>query len=491
MADQVIRPDPAAPRPNRALRRRADAIARRGQPAVELHGYQVRWFRDRRRFKIGMFARQTGKTFTTTLEIVDDCFAVESAGGRTKWVILSRGERQSREAMDEVKKHCQAYALAIEELEGEVKSEDGQQTYKMLEVILPGGSRIIGLPANPDTARGFSANVYLDEFAFHADSRAIWKALFPVISAGYKIRVTSTPNGKANKFYELMTGKSKSWSRHSVDIYQAVADGLDRDIDELREGLDDEDAWQQEFELKWLDELSAWLDFDLITAVEHEQAGDPAGYQGGPCFVGNDIARYHDLWVAWVWELVGDVLWTREIVILKGKTFAEHDAEMDRIVGTGALPGQYRVVKLLMDETGMGAKPVEDAKRRYGTDRVEGVTFTGPNKLVLATLGKTKFQDRKVRIPMGDVKVRADLHSLRKAQTATGAPRFVADASEEGADSHADRAWAGFLGIQAANDPVWSVDWTSANTSSGWDGAASADDDEDGQSVMRFGAGAW
>ena len=32
--------------------------------------------------------------------------------------------------------------------------------------------------ANPDTARGFSANVFLDEFAFHKDSREIWKALF-------------------------------------------------------------------------------------------------------------------------------------------------------------------------------------------------------------------------------------------------------------------------------------------------------------------------
>ena len=462
-------------------------VGRANRAAVPLLRYQRRWFADRGRFKIGMFARQTGKTFTTTLEIVDDCFAVESRGQRTKWVILSRGERQSREAMDIVKRHAQAYSLAIEELEADFKSADGKETYKLLEVVLPGGSRIIGLPANPDTARGFSGNVYLDEFAFHADSAAIWKALFPVISAGYKIRITSTPNGKRGKFYALMTGTSKVWSRHQVDIYTAVADGLDRNIEELKEGLDDPDAWQQEFELKWLDEASAWLDWEVITAVEEERAGDPSGYQGGLCYVGNDIARVKDLWCAWIWEKVGDVFWCREIAILRGATFAAHDLELDRIMA------QYRVARLAMDQTGMGAKPVEDAKRRYGAERVEGVTFTGPAKLALATLGKTAWQDRKVRIPMGDTQVRADLHALRKLQTASGAPRFDVDAAEEGLDGHSDRAWAAFLGLLAADAPPWSADWRAATTGGGWDGATPLDPDDDEATGLgsRFGAGAW
>ena len=59
--------------------------------AIQLYPYQQAWFLDRARFKIGMFARQTGKTFTTTLELVDDCFETEASGGRTRWVILSRG----------------------------------------------------------------------------------------------------------------------------------------------------------------------------------------------------------------------------------------------------------------------------------------------------------------------------------------------------------------------------------------------------------------
>lgn len=410
--------------------------------AVPLHGYQQRWMRDRARFKIGMFARQTGKTFTTTLEVTDNCFEAAVTGRRERWVILSRGERQAAEAMNEgVKRHAAAYNLAFEAQEFDWKGEAG--SYKALEVTLPGGSKITALPANPDTARGFSTNVFLDEFAFHKDSGAIWKALFPVISAGWKLRVTSTPNGKGNKFYELMTGKDERWSRHEVDIYQAVADGLPRDIDALREGIGDDDAWAQEFELQWLDEASAWLSYELITSCEDPGAGDPEGYQGGVCFIGNDIGRRNDLWVAQVHEQVGDVLWDRERVELKRATFAQQDEALDDLMR------RYRVGRLCMDQTGMGEKPVEDAQRRYGASRVEGVLFTGPNKLVMATAGKERFEDRTIRIREGDVHLRSDLHKLRKVASATGAPRFVAERD----DDHADRTWAHFLAIHAAGTP--------------------------------------
>ena len=70
-------------------------------PVIEFLVYQRAWLADKARFKIGMFARQTGKTFTTCAEIVDDCIQAEIRGERTRWVILSRGERQAAEAMDE------------------------------------------------------------------------------------------------------------------------------------------------------------------------------------------------------------------------------------------------------------------------------------------------------------------------------------------------------------------------------------------------------
>jgi len=428
----------------------------RPRPALPLYRYQQRWILDPARFKIGMFARQTGKTFTTTLEVVDDVFEAAVKERRSRWVILSRGERQAKEAMDAgIKLHAKAYDLAFTDLGETTWLSESGMAYRALEVELPFGSKITALPANPDTARGFSSNVFLDEFAFHKDSHAIWKALFPVISAGWKLRVTSTPNGKSNKFYELMTGQDEVWSRHTVDIYEAVADGLPRDIDELRAGIDDEDAWAQEYELKWLDEASAWLSYDLITAVEDEAAGDRDRYQGGVCFVGRDIGRRNDLHVIWVWEQIGDVLWERERIEQKRATFAEMDDAFDEVMR------RYRVGRACIDQTGMGEKVVEDAVARYG-GVVEGVLFTAPNKLVMATAGKEAFEDRKVRITMGDAALRSDLHKLRKVASATGAPRFVAERD----DDHADRTWAAFLGIHAAGGTQYEYGYEAARAGS-------------------------
>lgn len=409
-------------------------------PAVPLYGYQQRYFLDRSRFKLAKYARQTGKTFTTTLEIVDDAFEAEVNGRRAPWLILSRGERQAKEAMEEgIKRHAQAYQLALTDF-GETTYEAASGvSYRALEVALPGGSRITAVPANPDTARGFSRNVFLDEFAFHRDSDAIWKALFPVISAGWKLRVTSTPNGKSGKFYELDTAEDSAWSRHVVDIYQAVADGLPRDIEELRAGIADEDAWAQEYELRYLDEASAWLSYDLIASCEDEEAGDPEKYQGGPCFVGRDIGRRNDLHVITVDELIGDVLWERERIEQKRATFADMDMAFDEIMH------RYNVARACIDQTGMGEAVVEAAQRRYG-GVVEGVLFTSSSKLIMATQGKQRFEDRRCRIPMGDVPYRADLHKLRKVSGPTGVPRFVADRDED----HADRTWAKFLAFNAA-----------------------------------------
>ena len=85
----------------------------------------------------------------------------------------------------------------------------------------------------------------------------------------------------------------------------------------------------------------------------------PELYGGGPCYIGNDIARRNDLWVAWVWEEVGDIFLDTEIVELKRKSFAEQDAVLDELIL------KYNVARLAMDQTGMGEKPVEDARRPW------------------------------------------------------------------------------------------------------------------------------
>ena len=101
-----------------------------------------------------------------------------------------------------------------------------------------------------------------------------------------------------------------------------------------------------------------------------------------------------------------------------------------------------------MDRTGMGEKPVEDAKRRYGDSVVEGVLFSLASKLDIATAMRGRYEDRTIRIPAGDRALRADLHAIRKVVGLTGAPRLLAD---DDTDGHADRFWAGALACAAAD----------------------------------------
>jgi phage FluMu gp28-like protein len=414
--------------------------------AINLLPYQKKWLQDKSRFKIGMFSRQTGKTFTNCLEIVDDCLEAEASSRRKRWVILSRGERQSKEAIEVVKHFLNAYRIAFE-----ASNHEFSAAYTALEIRLPGGSVITALPASPDTSRGFSASVLLDEFAFHQDSRKIWQALFPVISAGHSLRVVSTPNGKGNKFYELMTDEDTPWSRHVVDIYQAVAQGLDRNIDELRKAIADPDSWSQEFELQWLDEASAWLSFELIASRESSTCSlDGSQYRGGDVYIGNDVGLRGDLWVAWALEDVGTHFNTIEVATLRRSTFAQHDEVIDRMFS------QYKVRRFCGDQTGMGERTIEEYKRRYGS-RAEGVLFTIANKQALAMLGKSCFEDGRVSVP-SDQEIRNDLHKLKKVTSATGSIRFDASRDSQG---HADRTWALFLACNAAVTPSCPIEYQS------------------------------
>lgn len=230
------------------------------QPLIPLLPYQQRWIEDKSRFKLVNKARQTGFSFAVGLEVLLD--ALER---KTLWVLLSKGERQSRELMDKVQMHARAASYALEAVESDFKVDN--QSYKQLELNLPNGSRIIALPANPDTARGFSGNVVLDEFAFHNDSKAIWAALYPTITRGYKLRIVSTPNGVGNQFEKLVSDPDNGWSKHEVDIYLAAAEGLDVNIEDLKREAGSEDTWLQEYCCKFLDKPPASLPLTLSTTA--------------------------------------------------------------------------------------------------------------------------------------------------------------------------------------------------------------------------------
>lgn len=461
-------------------------------PAVPLTGYQRNWVTDHSRFKIGVITRQGGKSFGTALEAVDD-----GMQHKTMWVLLSAGERQSKELIGKCAMHARAYGLAIEELETEFVAED-RTTYKQLEIILPNGTRLIGLPANPDTARGWSANIILDEFALHRDSREIWKALFPTVTRGYKIRVISTFKGKTNKFYELFygaptlqrytgreyeyAGERGGWSKHFIDINQAVEMGLDLHDDEgkpcepddLRLALNDEDAWQEEYLCIPSDEVSAFLTHDLISSVEDVKLNAAPvwvdlllkaaqeNYReyrrskvepplpedvlknvafAGKLYLGMDIGRKRDLSVLWVDMMIDNVLVPAAVIELKRQPFFVQKQVLHTLLS------RPEFQRCCIDETGIGAQLAEGAQDFAGSYRVEGIPFTAETKESLAVGLKENLDDQGSRIPATNT-IRNSLHSVKKYATTT--KHFRYDAERTDATGHADHFWAKALAVHAA-----------------------------------------
>jgi phage FluMu gp28-like protein len=248
------------------------------------------------RFRWNCWARQTGKSFTKSLRRL-----LRGLRRRRTQVFLSAGERQSRELMQKVRQHCEALKIATDYYDDRFFKD---LSIKQLEVVLPGGVRIIGLPANPQTARGFTGDVLLDEFAMHAFDREIWAAMFPTVLRGEgELDVASTPAGKNNVFCQLRG--NERFSTSTVTLPQAIAQGLNVDAEEIRQAMGDETLYRQEFLCEFVDEATALLTYDQIAACADPTlvpcesvdalSGDPR-----ELFIGVDVGRLRDLTVVWV-----------------------------------------------------------------------------------------------------------------------------------------------------------------------------------------------
>ena len=396
--------------------------------------YQVDWVNDPTRFKIWLKSRQIGGSLAAAFEVVADAIDTGS-----DWIILSAGERQALEFMEKVHRVGQIFCDGIEQKTGKPYRPET----KASQIRFPNGARILALPANPSTARGYSANLVLDEFAFHENPEEIWRAVYPIITnplrGELKLRVISTPAGMNNKFYELWNG-APDFTRHKTSVYDAVDQGLALDIDELRENLADPDGWAQEFECQFMEHAAQVFPMDLIRTVEDSGAsfGPWETRTPNPLFVGIDIGRRKDLTVAWTLERVGGVLWTREILILENTPFDEQEA----ILAERLQRARYAAI----DSTGLGGPISEHLAKRLGDYKLDAVNFTNDRKRELFSRAKKAFQSQKVRIPANG-KLRDDLASIQRIVTPQGLVKFIAARTRDG---HADRATAMALALHAA-----------------------------------------
>lgn len=435
-------------------------------PRALLLEYQDRYWRDKARFKIGLWSRQTGKDFTTSGEAVEDCFAALADGRNgTQWMIAAPSERQSLETLDKAKQWAEGFGLLIADYR-ETRDGNGssEQLLKSAEITLraPKGravSKLRAVPGRPATVRGISANVILTEFDFFEDADATWRAILPSITnplrgGEKKIRVITTPNGggsAAHKIWTKSDGRQK-WSKHKVTIHDAVAAGLPVDIEALREGFADAEGWAQEFECEFLDTSSVLLPYELLAAIENPSAtcAAPADYwhpreRAVPVDLGIDFGRKRDLTVCWALEDIGGFAMTREVLELSNMpTHKQFEVLRPRAEVARHITLDYTGPGIGLGDLMVGAFGEYDpARHKYG--KVELHTFTAKSKCELFPAVRDEAERRMLGIPAARV-IREDLHSISRVVTASGTTTYTAPHTDDG---HADRATALILAMHS------------------------------------------
>lgn len=418
--------------------------------------YQADRLGSKSRFNLDLWSRQTGKSQTAA----QDC--VHLAAETEKSVMCLSA---SRDLTQELMVKVALYAEVVSGLAGEIQvavmrgeldevlyiDENGLRITQTV-ITLPNGERVIGRPANPRTARGFSMHLKLDEFGMHQDADEIWAAAFPSITSNriYRCDVMSTPGIRSDdKFAQLcasaMRGES-DFDLRKVTIFDAIKAGLDADASALKRNLNDDFRWRREYLCEFVDEAGAFLTYDLIRSCEHhaitqELPADPRAWTeqtlgwdpaAGDLYMGVDIGRRHDLTVFWIGQRIGEILWTRAVVKLRGVPYSQQQAIGDQILTH--LP----IRRTSVDATGLGGMLAEEWSRRFGAYRVAELVYTNKLKQDLAEGMRPKFQDKTLRIPL-DNSIRESLHSVQKIVTAAGNVRF---AGERTPDGHADEFWA-------------------------------------------------
>ena len=437
-------------------------------PVQLLKPYQRAVYDDRARLVAWIAGRQVGKSFTAAARSV----RLAMTAPKTDVLVASPSERQSYEAVLKCRDWAEAFDFAAEQI---LEERDGPGALmKAATICFRNGSRIIAVPGKPDTVRGFSAHVWMDEFAFFEDPDATWRAILPSISNPLRGRktalITSTPNGRGGRgrrFWSIVTGggtidpaaphhslgtdekyRANAWSVHRTPITHA-APALGLDVAELREAVDDEDAWRQEFLCEFIDGSSVLLPYDLIQKCESSEATlDGALPERGPVFGGIDFGRTSDPTVMWVLERVGDVLWTRAVKVLKDVNTEDQFEILRPLIG--------RCARVCIDYTGPGIGFGDKVAKAFHAEKTgldalprakaELCTFSSPFKAAIFPRLRATFDARRIRVPI-DVACREDLHEMQDIAR-DGRHTYTAKRTAEG---HSDRCTALALAVRAAD----------------------------------------
>ncbi|WP_420011271.1 terminase large subunit domain-containing protein [Tateyamaria sp.] len=418
--------------------------------------YQRAWIRETAPLAVIEKSRRIGISWAEAYHAV-----MHAADDRGDIYYQSYDKEMTRGFIEDCAGWIETLDVSARQVGEQILADEGRDI-QVFRINFASGRRIIAMTSSPRGFRGKGRPgdlAIVDEAAFVDDIDEVLKAALSFTNWGGRVRIISTHNGEGNAFNALVRDVRdgrKPGALHRVTLRAALDQGLHARIaavtgqpDTPQAAAEWEAAIRAQHGRHGGEELDcipaagggAWITFDLIRAAESAEAGQPDRRGSGPTYIGVDIARRRDLWVAAVIEESAGTLWLREMTTLRDAPFSAQRAEVRR------LAARHRPLRILVDQTGMGEAVVEQIEEDHGRMTVEGVLLTASRRLDVASGLRKAFEDRRIRIP-ADEALRADLHSVRAEPGATGAPRLVA--ARATTDGHADRFWAIALAVTGA-----------------------------------------
>lgn len=473
-------------------------------PLLYFREYQLPVFQDKTT-KILMleWSRQIGKSHTLANWAIDRVVSRLGKEEVKSWlvVVISNSKANGAEFGMKVGEAAEAFRQAVESVQKEyglsdeeikefgIELDDCQ--YKLtLRMKIDGmekTGRIIVLSASPRTARGFSGDLILDEFAHHMEARALWAAAEPIISSNpeFLCRIASTHSTTGSLFYKWTSSnhfplvsitRTDAWKMSQNDPVAplkivSLKTGKEITPDEAREEADDQRNYDCNYENNPHTDSGALLPLPLIHQAQQPMAWEPDAQNWsedtlarlrrieGPLYAGLDVGRKKDLSVLSVIHLLPDR--KRRLVamlVMKGMPHIPHQStQIIRL-----LDSTTWVKRLMVDATGEGIGLTQYLEHTKGS-RVQGIHFASyvrveigigaGGKRIEQSIPVTEqmgndmlsvFRDGMIEIPVGDMALENSLHLPEKVVSQDGTRVMIASSKtkdEDGYTEHADRFW--------------------------------------------------
>ena len=296
------------------------------------------------------------------------------------------------------------------------------------ELHLASGTKIISLPSNPSTVRGFSAEIFLDEFGVlsRKDSEEMWAALLPSLTKGWNMTVVSTPRGKNNLFYDLCNPKyddsgnivgvraDKIIKIHWSDVPHVSRAVLEMDLQNKMphksflqefccEFVEDEDSSLFDMDLlngKFVDRTSSFLEASFLDNIE--------GFSLPSDCINHDVKKlYQNIYIGFdpaisgdgscvsVWGVNGDE-WSHLFLKILPKGM-EVGPQCDYV---SRLAQYFKATKVGVDSTGgMGLAFLSRLKETDIRNLLHPITFSTSFKTKEYTEIKNRMESHKMKSP--------------------------------------------------------------------------------------------